>query len=199
VPAPMTPRRALAMRTIALASGSVVLLTAAAALGATLRGLTLEDLVLESAAVVRGHVVAQTAARDPLLGLVRESSIAVDEVLAGEAAATVEVVLLGGIVGDAGTHVPGEATLAIGDEVLVFLADLGVGDGRMRVTGMAQGVFRVVRDEATGAAFAARELGDVALVGEPRGDDLGLARPCSCTFVPLERLESLIRKLAGPR
>ena len=69
--------------------------------------------------------------------------VQVEEVWAGIAPATgiVEVVTLGGVVGDLGQMVSGEASIARHDRVVLFLARQ---NGVFRVLGMAQGVFRVL-------------------------------------------------------
>jgi hypothetical protein len=148
--------------------------------------------------VVRGTAISVQTTRHQRLGIVRLVEVRVDRQLAGEAPALVEVLLLGGELDGEATRVPGEADLAVGDEAVLFLSRTGGEPARFLVVGLAQGAFRVIRDPETGAAFAARTLGDLRLVGEASDDRLGLARPCTSVFVPLERLEALIIELDAP-
>jgi len=181
-------------RIVALLATACVLV-ASIGFAATVRALSLGDLVRESDAVIRGHVVSERAFRDHRLGIARAFGITVEARLAGECGDRVEVVLLGGELDGAATRVPGEADLAVGDEVLLFLGAARA-QGGFRVVGMSQGVFRVVRPPESGRAFATRDLGAVNLVGAPEDDDLGLSRASTSTFLPLEDLEARIVEIA---
>lgn len=177
---------------------ATAVLAAPAGFAATVRALSLADLVAESDVVVRGSAISQRVSRHPRLGIARTVEVRVDRQLIGEAPTQLEVLLLGGELDDKAIHVPGEAELAVGDEAVLFLSRVGGEPARFRVVGLAQGAFRVIRDPGTGAAFAARTLGDLRLVGEASDDRLGLARPCTSVFVPLELLETMILELADP-
>lgn len=177
---------------------ATALLAAPAGFAATVRALSLVDLVDESDAVVRGTAVAEQTSRHPRLGIVRLVEVRVDRLLAGEAPLRLEVLLLGGELELEATRVPGEADLAVGEEAVLFLSRAGGETARFRVVGLAQGAFRVIRDRETGAAFATRTLGDLRMVGEASDDRLGLGRPCTSVFIPLERFEELIIELGAP-
>ena len=165
-------------------------------IAATVRGLSLADLVAESEVVVRGRAVTERAHRHRELGIVRTVEVAVEARLAGRCSDVVEVLLLGGELETTATHVPGEADFEVGDEVVLFLASPGEGRGGLRVVGMSQGAFTVLRPPGTDQAFVARDLGPLNMVGVPEDDALGLARPCTSTFMPLEQLESLVSELS---
>jgi hypothetical protein len=172
-------------------------LVATTASGATVRGLSLTDLVDHSDVVLRGRAVAARALADPRMGVVRAVAVEVDERLAGDCGDRVEVLLLGGELATTATRVPGAADIRVGDEVLLFLAAVRGEERRYRVVGMSQGAFRVLRDPEGGGAFAVRDVGALNLIGSPTEDELGLARACTSTFLPLERLEALVRDTAS--
>jgi hypothetical protein len=174
---------------------AIVVLIPARAYVATVRGLSLVDLVCESDVVIRGRAVSVRAFRHEWLGIVRGFAIEVDRRLAGDCPDRIEVLVLGGELETTATHVPGEAEIEVGDEVVLFLSSTE-GD-RFRISGMSQGMFRVMRDPRGGAAFATRELGAIGLVDPPEVDELGLARACTSTFVPLELLESKVIEIAS--
>jgi hypothetical protein len=180
---------------IKLTAATTVLLCAATAAGATVRALTLADLVAGSDAIVRGVVEKERTVRDQRLGIVRLLDVRVDEQLAGPPTARVEVMLLGGALEDAATFVPGEADLDVGDEALLFLEADGRDRERFRVTGMAQGAFRVIRAPGVDTAFATRTVGNLRLIGAVGEDRFGFARPCTSSFLSLESLQASIRSL----
>ena len=126
--------------------------TVAPADASQLRRLELADLGRGAVLVVRGHVVAVTVAGSGAIET--DSEIAVDECLAGDCPETVHVVRRGGERDGVGLSVDGEATPALGSEVVVYLRrDV---HGRLRVLGGVQGLLHVVTTAQ--GRFAVRDL-----------------------------------------
>ncbi len=185
------------MRAFAVAA----ILAALPASASTVRLLTLAELVERSDLVVLATPGPARHGRDPAGRIARRVPLAVEERVAGAGPAAIEIALLGGEAGGAGTWVPGEAELPAGEPALLFLEALPGAPGAYRVTGMAQGRFAISRDPASGARFASRTLDGsfVAPAGEAPGDpdDLGVGRPLTCLYVPLGALLDRIRALAS--
>lgn len=93
--------------------------------------------------------------------IVTDVEIQVTEALKGQASSTVLVTQPGGRVGDIGQMVSGLATFSPGEEVVLFLERRG--PQAFRVSGMAQGKYKVQRTEGGTSAMA---------VPEPTGDSL---------------------------
>ena len=80
--------------------------------------------------------------------------LAVDELWSGELTeSTVEVVTLGGVVGDLGQQVAGEAVVPTSGRVVLFLSGSTLG---LRVLGMAQGLLLVSESDGTPARVTRR-------------------------------------------
>ncbi|WNG38550.1 hypothetical protein F0U61_36370 [Archangium violaceum] len=93
--------------------------------------------------------------------IITDVEIQVTEALKGQASSTVLVTQPGGRVGDIGQMVSGLATFSPGEEVVLFLERRG--PQAFRVSGMAQGKYKVQRTEGGTSAMA---------VPEPTGDTL---------------------------
>ena len=125
----------------------VVGLALAASIGmparaALVEALDLADLCHDATLVVHGVVAGEESEwRDG--HIVTRVTITVRRVLKGKAGPVVVVSHLGGVVGTIGQIAPGEAQLATGEEVVLFLEPMR---GELRVVGMAQGVFHVGPD-----------------------------------------------------
>lgn len=101
-----------------------------------------------------------------------------------------EVLLLGGAVGELGMRVSGEAGLEPGGEYLLFLRRW---NGTRRPVGMAQGALPVQRSGGTVVVEPAR--GDLALVRRGPGGTLTHAEPAVTEARPLADLLAAIRDL----
>src|SRR5262245_9775348 len=123
---------------------------------AVVQAVDLPTMCHDATRIVHGVVVAEESAWQGGI-IVTRVTIAVRRTLKGPAAKTIVVSRLGGVVGGIGQVAPGEATLARGDEVVVFLEPIA---GELHVVGMAQGVFHVAPD-----GRAAQRLGGLARVG----------------------------------
>ncbi|MCX5745676.1 MAG: hypothetical protein NT062_24635, partial [Proteobacteria bacterium] len=118
---------------------------------AQLQALDLATLGARAALVVRGHVVATEVTPDGPLETV--ATVVVDACLAGScpspstpSAPTIEITRRGGERAGVGLWVDGEATLAVGADVILYLrVDPR---GHLRVLGGVQGALAVERDHA---------------------------------------------------
>lgn len=106
---------------------------------------SVEELARTSDAVIRGRVERQ-ASRMVGKRIVTDVEIRVSAVWRGTAPGRIQVTVPGGVVGDLGQRVDGVASFSEGEDVVVF-AGRSKG-GRWRVSGAAQGKFKVEAKEA---------------------------------------------------
>jgi hypothetical protein len=142
----LTSRRAFLTATGALAVTAALERSANASLS---RGLTLTELVARSA-----HTVVATALDAHsdwvLIGgrrrIVTDTRVRIEETLAGKSPteSEIEVRVLGGIVGDIGERVEGQAELVLGEPAVAFL--MPISPVLAYVTGAAQGHYRLLAD-----------------------------------------------------
>lgn len=155
--------RILTASTIALA-----LLFALPIVAATVLRLDLKGLTAASDAVVHGDVQSvQSRIEDGRV--FTYTDIAVHEALKGKVSDVVQLRQLGGETDTLATWVAGMPRFTQGEEVLVFLEDVGDGDAYV-VTGMMQGKFKVVVGPDGLKKHVVPYLGDLTLV-EPIPDD----------------------------
>lgn len=122
---------------------------------AVVQSVDLPSLCHDATRIVHGVVVGEESAwRDGII--MTRVTVAVRRVLKGPSAPTLVVSRLGGVVGNIGQLAPGEAELAPGDEVVLFVEPV---QGELRVVGMAQGAFHVAD------GHAAQRLAGLTLVG----------------------------------
>ncbi len=134
-----------------------------AAHGAVAVRLPLEDLVGNSLLVVRGQTItSQSFLDENSQRVMTRHRFQANEYLKGEGDRIIEVVTLGGELEDIGQIVPGEARLNAGEEVILCLRR---GPAGYSVTGMSQGLFRVVKRPDDGE-FLVRNLSGLLFVGE---------------------------------
>lgn len=119
-----------------------LLVLAAPAAAATVLALELAELVSESDHVVTAVAVAEDVHRDARGRIVTDVTLEVAQRLKGPTAVGGELRMrtLGGVIGDLGMRVPGEPSLAMGSEHVLFLRD---GDEACRAVGMSQGALRI--------------------------------------------------------
>ncbi len=164
----------------------------------TFIALSLEGLVTGADAVVIGEAVDIRTHRDARGAIVRSVTFRVDEYVVGGGRDTVTVRLLGGVLDGVARKVPGEISIPIGVPTMLFILKFpGEKADSYLVTGMPQGRFNIIRDEATGERFATRTLGNHNLVGYPGNDPFGLARPRTSSFILLKNFIAKIREIAG--
>src|SRR5215813_5974666 len=164
-----------------------VLLLAVPARASVVEPLDLPALSRGADLIVRGQVVRAVSTWDGD-HIVTRSTIEVRRVWKGRAGRTVVVRTLGGVVGTIGQKAPGEASLAPGEEVILFLE--AAGGGEFLPAGMALGKFAVSGDgwatqDLAGLTLARRDAAGVVLV-EPRPLRL-----------PVRELEARVRRLVA--
>ncbi|HYO59886.1 hypothetical protein [Archangium sp.] len=120
--------------------------------------------------------------------IITDVEIQVTESLKGQAGSTVLVIQPGGRVGDIGQKVSGLASFTPGEEVVVFLERRG--RQAFRVSGMAQGKYKVQRSEGSTHAMAVPEPTDDVLLLDP---DTRQPTPSSLRTLPLMELKAAIR------
>jgi hypothetical protein len=122
--------------------------------------------------VVRGEVVdVRSYWNEKKTKIFTSARVAVDETYKGSGNGTIDVVQLGGVVGNVKVTVHGALAWTPGEEVILFLEPLetqSAGPERYQVSGFSQGKFNVTRDVRTGKAYVQRaEPEDTELLGAP--------------------------------
>ncbi len=112
--------------------------------------MTLEEMAVASDIVVVGTVRSATgfwnAARTHILTRV---VVDVEEAAKGSAPPVIEVVELGGTLDGITVWIPGTPQFQPGEQAVLFL-NRDPGDGEWKVSGFAQGKFRIFQDQVTG-------------------------------------------------
>ena len=137
---------------------------------ATLQQLTMNDMIAQSAAIVRGTVVDSWAA---LTGSViyTHYKIQVSESFKGPRQSSVEVVVAGGVVNNLSQSFSGSPTLNKGDQFVLFLWTSRA--GLTQIMGLTQGLFAIAPGAATdpmATRAATRELMLDAKTAQPVKD-----------------------------
>jgi hypothetical protein len=140
---------------------------AALAVAATVVPQSLEQLTDRATVVVRATVASQESSRAPgPAGIYTFSELRVVEALKGSPPEVVRVRQAGGTVGRETVQLSGDAVLAPGEEVLVFLA-CRAEQASCAVVGLAQGKFHL-QPAADGSVQASRDFAQTEFVhGEP--------------------------------
>lgn len=141
----------------------VVLLLCLSASATTMLSVGLPELTRSADTIVQG-TVRRVESRWSGDGrrIVTDVELQVSEALKGQPGNSVLVTQSGGRVGDLGQKVSGEASFALGEEVVVFLERRGVQG--FRVLGMAQGKYQVQRSPDGTRVMAVPDLGDLLLL-----------------------------------
>jgi len=151
-----------------------LLLTAASAADATvMESLDLATLSSRSDRVVRATVRTSQSAWDAEgRRIFTRHTLDVTDVLSGPPTTTLTVFQWGGMVGDIGQRVVGEAQLRQGQDAVFFLeaVDHAQGAGMFRTVGLSQGVWPVF-DDGAGTVTAGRTASSltVKVPGQTRG------------------------------
>lgn len=109
------------------------------------QAMSMQEMVADADHVVLATVVDQEARRDALGRIVTDYTLRVSESLRGGTpeGGTLVVRRLGGVLGDLGMQIEGEAHFELGEEIILFARDVS---GVMRPVGMSQGVLPVRRE-----------------------------------------------------
>ena len=125
---------------------------------ATLEQLTLDDLIAQSTAIVRGTVVDSWAARTGSV-IYTHYKIQVSENFKGPRPSFVEIVVAGGVVNNLSQSFSGSPTLNKGDQFVFFLWTSRA--GLTQIMGLTQGLFAIapgVSTDPMATRAASREL-----------------------------------------
>jgi len=142
--------------------------------------LDLDALTDHSARIVVGKAGKGDARWDAAkAGIWTHYTVTVSETLKGDKAATTEVCIRGGVVGNVGQHVAGAGRLEEGNEYLLFLWKDDA--GRWRLQGMVQGAFAL--ESRDGVVYARNALTGLTIIdpktlkptGEAAGQEYKLA------------------------
>lgn len=103
---------------------------------------------------------------------------------------TVKVKRMGGVIGEAGTIVPGAPSFKSNTEVLLFLSESSTGDHV--ITGFSQGKFRIITNAATGERTAVQDkrAGHLLLIDPHTGQPVSKKVP---NRLPLQQLLEKLR------
>ena len=172
----------------------LVLGPAAVARATQVQALDLRELVRQADHVVAVTALSEVSHLDHLDRIVTDTTVRVDESFRGGAPVGATLVLrkLGGVLGDLGLHVEGEASVGPGERVLLF-ARAFPADGVVRPVGMSQGVLPIRRAAGLDAVLP----GGSGLALVQRGAD-GALRPAPGALaspVPADEIFSRVRDL----
>jgi len=131
--------------------------------------LTPQDLAQHSQAVVRGKVISVDSYwNDNHTKIFTRTRIHVDETYKGNPQPVIDVIQLGGVVGNVKVTVHGSTRWEVGEEVLLFAEPYKAGD--FQVAGFSQGKFGIIRDPKTGQAYVRVPVADeTTLLGASPG------------------------------
>ncbi|HWP09697.1 MAG TPA: hypothetical protein VNN72_28340 [Polyangiaceae bacterium] len=132
-----------------LGTSALGLLASAPAGASTARALTLAELVGKSTSVVVATAVAKRSSWTTIGGarrIVTDTRLKVEELVSGADPSTTELVVrtLGGVVGEIGQIVEGEAELTIGEQSMTFVTQID--PAFYGVTAMGQGHYPITAD-----------------------------------------------------
>jgi hypothetical protein len=114
--------------------------------------LSIEELADKADIVVQGTVQSKTCARDDKGRIFTRVELAVSETWKGPLSTNLSIFQSGGILGEDGAMIPGQAAYEIGEEVVAFLVRNSRGEA---VTlGLAHGKFHIGKDLKSGEKFA---------------------------------------------
>lgn len=117
--------------------------------------MTTGQMAENSALVVTGRVSSvESFWNEKNTKIFTKTTITVDETFKGDNRARVELIQLGGTVGNVRVNVEGALKWAQGEEVLLFLESYDA--GTWQVSGLSQGKFLIERDPGTGERYVSR-------------------------------------------
>ena len=180
-------------------SCAVVVLLASVASAGEHRPLSIAGLAMASNAIVIGQVDSVAASRDPVTGgIYTYVTLQTSEIWKGSLElGPITIKQLGGRLDDQGLMVPGQATFAVGEYVLVFL-EARPRDRTLYTSGLWQGKWSIGIDPATNEQMAFKREPDSGIVtaGGPlsvvrrevsRVAALGSATPDDLNIAPIEQ------------
>jgi hypothetical protein len=168
---------------------SIFLLGCSSLWAATLEQLSLEEMVLQSSAIVRAKAAGSRSVRDGAL-IYTLVELEVLEQWKGDRAARLEIALPGGQVGGFSQHFGGVPVLTPGQE---FVAFLWTGrSGRTQLLGLSQGFFEVSHNARGHMQVHRKPTADLMFNAES-----SLPVPYPAIEMPLEALAAKIRSVSA--
>lgn len=145
--------------------------------------LSIEELSRSASIIVQGTVRSKTCARDPGGSIFTKVELAVIETWKGQTGTNLTIIQSGGILGEEGAVIPGQANYEIGEEVVAFLV---LNSRQEAITlGLAHGKFHVWKHPETGEKLARNIFHGGGPLQSPRQQN-ALAKS-SLTLVDLKR------------
>jgi len=171
---------------------SLLIFAPLSARGSVVMAMGLPELVQRADLIVQGEAVRSESGWEDGK-IITRTVVRVKETLKGAAVKELTFRHVGGVVNGIGQILHGEATLAAGEEAVLFLRALG--GGEYRAVGMAQGKFRVETDAS--GTHAVQSFEGLALARAQRGAPARIvdAQPAKhplSTF--LARIRSLVTR-----
>jgi hypothetical protein len=178
---------------LALATLAVVIATASLAHATVIVPLTLADQVGRADLVVRARVGAAHSAFVPERGAILTwTELEVSEILKGQAPSTLTLRQMGGTADGQTMLVPGDAHLAAGQDVILFLRNDRSGSGSdVFLLALAQSAYVVSGQQAS------RDLSQLTFAVLGGADGTQLSEPGREPSVRVDVLVSEIRSLVG--
>lgn len=152
------------------------------------------ELGQQSELVVRGRVLGvQSYWNDKHTKIFTRTRIGVDETYKGPGRSAVDVIQLGGVVGNVKVTVHGASHWEVGEEVLLFAEPYDTGS--FQVSGFSQGKLRILRDPETGLPYVqASSMEGVKVLRAPPGRE-----PAAAPTVQRVPLEEFLNQALGRR
>jgi hypothetical protein len=171
------------------AAVAIALLASGRAEATTAAALSNQQMTQDAALIATGRCVELKSVWEGR-NLVTLATIALNDVLKGEAGETVTVALPGGADANRKFPVamtyPGAPQIAVQEEVFLFLGRDDDAAGPLHVLGFSQGKFSIVPDDQ-GGKVVSRNLSEITLTG-PAGSRRGTA-----TRVPFDQFKEEVR------
>jgi hypothetical protein len=183
----------LCARLLAFLCLAIAVLTTLAS-GTQIFHLSPQELGKQSELVVRGRVIGvQSYWNDKHTKIFTRTRIGVDETYKGLGRSAVDVIQLGGVVGNIKVTVHGASHWEVGEEVLLFAEPYDTGS--FQVSGFSQGKLRILRDPETGLPYVqASSMEGVRVLQAPPGRE-----PAAATMVQKVPLEEFLNQALGRR
>lgn len=192
-------------RTATLAAALAALLLPPGAHATVVRGLTLEQMAVQSPVIVRGTVGAQECRWDDAHRRIQTfTELQVTEALKGEVPKTLLVRQPGGVVGNVGADVAGAARFKTGEEVILFLEHPGDDPHGFIVSGLSAGKITLEKT-AFGELRAKRDLRGIAFwrpegaERQPTVRDVNNLEDLGTADALLRRIRAAVAKAQGGR
>jgi hypothetical protein len=154
-----------------------------------------QELGQQSKLVARGRVLGvQSYWNDKHTKIFTRTRIGVDETYKGPGRSAVDVIQLGGVVGNVKVTVHGASHWEVGEEVLLFAEPYDT--ETFQVSGFSQGKLRILRDPETNLPYVqAPSMQGVQLLGAPPPG----RQPAAATMVQRVPLEEFLNQALGRR